>query len=149
MEATRTHDHRRLDPVVGEPSADQGKRLARDGLRGLGTEGVARHADMPEVEPAGERMAGLAVPGLELVEHPRHVPHAKLEVFQRRRLPHRRHPAGERFVPPHRRVAARVLEEHGHIAPCRPMLGEESWSLARTAQAVAEEHDGERLGREG
>ena len=137
----RAHDHRRLDPRIGESTAHERQGLARDRLRCLGSERVPRHADGIEVEPPAEWMAFRIRPLAERVEHGRHVQHSAAKVLQRCRRLHRCRPATRRQLEPHRFVASEVLQEYRGIATPGPVLPEVAAALPRAAQAMAEEND--------
>lgn len=138
MQAGTQHDGR-PDPRVGE-GAHPSERLPAGRLGRRSAEGMPRHANTVEVQPARQRVAGLGVPDRQLIEDRGHIPNPQQKVGRVRRLSHRSHALAGRHILPDAVIAAGVLQEDGNISPCRPVRSEVGTPRPTTAESVAEQH---------
>lgn len=135
-----THHHGGIDSWFGEGKFVARKFLPRDGLGGVGTEGVAGHADGIEVHTAVEGMFLVLVPGGKGCDHERYVLTAGDDIFERCRFFHRRHALqGGRFFPDGF-VAAGMLHEDHHIAALGPMIAEIGIVITGAAESVRKQN---------
>ncbi len=73
----RAERNRRFDARVGELLSAHRQSFAAHRLGRHRAEGMAGHPDLLQVQPAGERMGFVRVPGFELVQHSGNVLHAQ------------------------------------------------------------------------